>query len=658
MKNLCVGIPLAVLASVATAQVIGGPGGVDVGNDASIPTSNSFTSSVTDDWVDDHSFEVKHDVHVYPPHEHAEGAGCETCGHKKRGEPWAATVIGGPGGIDTGNDATIPVTNDFSSSVTDDYTDDHSVDIDETFAIGGWPHEHGFRPGMPGFERRSKGQFAEGPGEATVIGGPSGVDVGNGADIPTDNSFTSSVTDTYTDDHSVDINDKTTIWAPEHPAHGYHHPMHIARHSGKGPTVIGGPSAVDVGNSADIPTTNSFSSSVDDTYTDDHSFSWESDFVAGRPHLRRALRQGPTVIGGSSGFDSGNTAVIPSTNSFDSETTSTHNDNHAVKINTEEYIKGGYEAEPHVIPHPHYNPVPGPQPPAPEQPVPYAEPKPSCTEVTGVVETVTSTAYTTETVPVHAPHPEPAQPQTGNPEPEYPAQPSFEPHPGSEPSDPQPEQEPAPTHAETESEPEPTYPTPESSEPEGQSENSHPAPEAPQQELAPEPESAGSEPQFPAPENEDEDGSMSPVPVYPDADAQHGSLASPAPAATPVEMPAYHPSGAATEPTSVLVVFAPMSSSMPSAQVSSYSVIPVYVPTASRTPIAPGAYDMDASTPSDSASFVARPSGASAEEFNGPSEPSPSSHSTLFTGSAANIAPGAGIISIFCGVFGLLAFVL
>ncbi|KAL5339514.1 hypothetical protein BJX70DRAFT_397713, partial [Aspergillus crustosus] len=109
MKGLYRGIPLAVLAATAHAQVqgIGGSGGTDIGNGAAIPTENSVSSSVAEEYTDDHSLEFEHEVHVYP-----KGQGHD---HHKRtaGFPGDDSAIGGPGGVDIGNSADIPTLNEF-----------------------------------------------------------------------------------------------------------------------------------------------------------------------------------------------------------------------------------------------------------------------------------------------------------------------------------------------------------------------------------------------------------------------------------------------------------------------------------------------------------------------------------------------------------------
>ncbi|KAL3476978.1 hypothetical protein BJX99DRAFT_257879 [Aspergillus californicus] len=424
MKGLHGAIPLAVLAATAHAQVqvIGGGGGTDVGNHASVPTENTAGTSVTEEYTDDHSLDFDHGLHVYPPgHGH----------YKRRSGP--PTLIGGASGVDVGNSADIPFVNTFSSSVDEDYQDDHSVDFDATTIIkpphedhrgwgqkdhgdwggedhgdrghgdhGDWGDEdhgdrghghHGDRGhgdhGDWGHGEQHGQRTRRNSGSASLIGGASGVDVGNNADISTLNEFGSSVAGSYTDDHSIDVDtdtiikpgywrrgnpssiidgsrgvdvgsgtsiptvnkfsasytgsykddhsidiDATTIIKPGHPAHGFHHPMHHPR--GEDPTLIAGPGGVDVGNSADIPTLNSFTSSVDEDYTDDHSVDFDSTFVFKPHHKARSVH--PSLISGAGGIDTGNGFSEPTVNSFGTATSESVDDDHSVKINSHQVI--------------------------------------------------------------------------------------------------------------------------------------------------------------------------------------------------------------------------------------------------------------------------------------------------------------------------------
>ncbi|KAL4764227.1 putative GPI anchored protein [Aspergillus foveolatus] len=518
MKGLHSGIPLAVLAATAGAQVqvMGGPGGADVGNHASIPTKNTATSTVNDDFKDDHSFELEHEVKVYPPgHDH----------HKRVAGGPGPSVIGGPSGDDIGNGFAAASVNTFSSEVNEDYKDDHSVDIDKTTIIK--PNHHHHRRGD---------NFPEVPHKPTVIGGPSGDNIGNVADIPTLNEFASSVKESYVDNHSVDVDkntivkphwrrqhssvidgpsgddvgsaafladvnkfsssftgkykddhsvdvDKTTIVKPgghqgyhgqekgedygnekgqekgkeygqekgqekgeeygnekgqekgeeygnekdqeygqEHGT-GFHHPPNKHEARDEPSTVIGGPSGDDIGNVADIPTVNSFTSNFDGHYTDDHSVDVDKTFIV-KPHKARALRPGQedehskhgedvTVIGGPNGDDVGNGFGAANVNTVDTETNESVNDDHSVKVEETEIINPGGEHIHPIKPHSeghgteHHSSAEEPAPSKPVQHDSHSESDPECTKVHEVVHTVTSTRTAVETA-THTVWPQPA----------------------------------------------------------------------------------------------------------------------------------------------------------------------------------------------------------------------------------------------------------
>ncbi|PWY87787.1 hypothetical protein BO70DRAFT_378336 [Aspergillus heteromorphus CBS 117.55] len=286
-------------------DVIGGPDGIDTGNSAIIPTTNSFSSSVNEDYKDDHSLDVNKDKTVVDPvhpwhHPWARGHG---------EDHFEGDVIGGPDGIDTGNSAIIPTTNSFSSSVKEDYKDNHGVDVNKDKTVV---------PGHLGPWHHIRGE----PLHGKVIGGPSGIDTGNTADIPFTNTFSSSVAESAQDDHSIDDDFKGTLVRPHH----------FARRGG-----ISGPSGIDTGNTADIPFTNTFTSTVDEAYKDDHSLDADVKDTVVRPpaHHHWKAREAPghhedhEVIGGPSGIDTGNTVDIPFTNTFSSSVDEAYKDDHS-----------------------------------------------------------------------------------------------------------------------------------------------------------------------------------------------------------------------------------------------------------------------------------------------------------------------------------------
>ncbi|KAL4739864.1 hypothetical protein BDV11DRAFT_108155 [Aspergillus similis] len=301
MKGLHGGIPLAVLAATARAhvQVRGGPSGADVGDHASIPTKNTATSTVNEDFKDDHSFELEHEVKVYPPGH----------GHHKRfaGGP-DTSGIGGPSGDDIGNVFAAATVNTLSSEVNEAYKDDHSVDIDKTTIIK--PHDH----------HRRGDNFPEVPVRPTVIGSQSRDDIGNVADIPTLNDFSSSVTESYVDNHSVDV-DKNTIAKP---------------HWRRQHSVVDGPGGDDIGNVADIPTLNELSSSVTESSVDNHSVDVDKNTIV-KPHWRRRH----SVFDGPGGDDVGSAAFFADVNEFSSSFTGKYKDDHSVDIDKTTIVKPG-----------------------------------------------------------------------------------------------------------------------------------------------------------------------------------------------------------------------------------------------------------------------------------------------------------------------------
>ncbi|PYI27324.1 hypothetical protein BP00DRAFT_327861, partial [Aspergillus indologenus CBS 114.80] len=278
-------------------DVIGGPGGVDTGNTVSIPITSKFSSEVNDYYQDDHSRDIDVDKTVVKPHH-----------HKARGGHEHVDVIGGPGGVDTGNTFDLPITSKFSSVVNDAYVDDHSFDLDKDTTI--------VRP----HHRRE---------HVDVIGGPGGVDTGNTFDLPITSKFSSEVNDYYQDDHSRDIDvDKTVVKPHHHKARGGHE--HV--------DVIGGPSGVDTGNTFDMPITSKFSSEVNDYYKDDHSWDLDYDKTIVRPHHKRQHGEHVDLIGGAEGVDIGNTFSLPITSKFSSEVNDYYKDDHSWNVDLDKKI--------------------------------------------------------------------------------------------------------------------------------------------------------------------------------------------------------------------------------------------------------------------------------------------------------------------------------
>ncbi|KAL4923881.1 putative GPI anchored protein [Aspergillus undulatus] len=304
MKGLVGGIPIALLAAAAHAQPQSQAQGRDVGSSAAIPSDNTASTAVSEEYNGDHSFELDNDVNTSPP-------GFGHWGKRTPGAP-ESSVLGQVSGNDVGNAASFPTVNTFSSEVNDEYKDDHSWHVDATTVIKPpqphWPHWR--RDDAP----------------ASALGGARGDDIGNVADIPTVNTFSSEVNDEYHDDHSWDI-DATTVINPSRP--------HWRR--GNPPAnVLGGASGDDIGNAANIPTVNDFSSEVTDSYADDHSLDVDSTFIV-KPHHKRA---GPAnVLGGASGDDVGSSAFIPTVNEFSSSYEGHYNDDHSVDVDATTIIK-------------------------------------------------------------------------------------------------------------------------------------------------------------------------------------------------------------------------------------------------------------------------------------------------------------------------------
>lgn len=313
MKGLVGGIPLALLvAAVANGHgqglkedgpvtVIGGPSGDDGGNNVAVEFAGSYNSGVKDKYKDDHSVNLKNTVVAHaPPHPPVRGS-------HKRHHP-AVTVIGGPSGDDGGNSAEIEFDSSYASAVEDWYKDDHSHDVEN----------HIITPPVHGFRRR-------GDPSVTLVGGPSGNDGGNSVEFEFDSSYASVVKDAYKDDHSVGIENHITHPPP---APGF-------RKRGDGDTtVIGGPSGNDGGNSAEIEFDSSYNSAVKDAYTDDHSVDIDDHIVQAAPSRGFHKRGGgdTTVIGGPSGDDGGNSASFEFDSSYASSVKDWYKDDHSVDV--------------------------------------------------------------------------------------------------------------------------------------------------------------------------------------------------------------------------------------------------------------------------------------------------------------------------------------
>ncbi|GKZ82679.1 hypothetical protein AnigIFM56816_007500 [Aspergillus niger] len=393
MKGLQSGISIAMLAAMAKASLISGESGVDGGQEASLPITNGFTSTVNEEHSDDHSVDVdaKNKVvdehahhghhwpreeinqkgsggsneHFYDPHTNVKsktvneshegdhsvhidkdesavkGPAHGHPHHHARSEP---DLISGESGIDTGNSASLPVTNGFSSSVNEAHSDDHSSKINKDKTVVDEDKHHGHH-----------GHHLVRDGK-DLISGESGIDTGNSASLPFTNGFASTVNEAHSDDHSTDINkDKNVVDVkhPEHPKHPDHH-----HHSVRGSEdLIKGESGIDTGNSATLPITNVFTSGVNEAYSDDHSADVNVDKTAVHPEghgHHHGVRGSDDLIKGESGIDTGNSASLPITNGFSSSVNEASKDDHAVDVNKDDtaIVRPGHP-EKHNRPHHH-----------------------------------------------------------------------------------------------------------------------------------------------------------------------------------------------------------------------------------------------------------------------------------------------------------------
>ncbi|PYI03424.1 hypothetical protein BO78DRAFT_375274 [Aspergillus sclerotiicarbonarius CBS 121057] len=329
MKGLQGGISIAMLATVAKAQLISGAGGVDTGNAAAVPITNGFSSTVNEAHSDDHSADVDAKKKVVEPHGHPSHP--DHSGHH-----WAREDIDGN---DTGTEYYHPETNVQSTSVNESHQGDHSVDLDEDIKVvepaHGRPHPHPHEP-----------SHHKARGTDDLIGGASGIDTGNAAAVPFTNAFSSSVNEAHSDDHSATIHDDKSVVDPE-----WHRPHH---HPGRGEdALIGGAGGVDTGNSAVLPITNELSSSVNEAHADDHSAEVNKDKTVADPdHPRHHHwpREEPDLIGGAHGIDTGNSAAVPITNGFSSAVNEAHADDHSVDLNKDKTVVDTDHHRPHHWP--------------------------------------------------------------------------------------------------------------------------------------------------------------------------------------------------------------------------------------------------------------------------------------------------------------------
>ncbi|OGM46546.1 hypothetical protein ABOM_004503, partial [Aspergillus bombycis] len=284
MKGLQNGIPIAMLAAMASAQGLGGRPKVDTGNGVGVGFSNQFSHEVNNFNKDDHSADVHTETNIVkaPPHHdggphgghdgHGHGEGAH--GHQKRS---------GRGAIDTGNSASFDFKNKFDSKVNNANIDDHSLDVDEnTNIVTPPPHPHGHGGHGPEHKRR---------GEDEPHGGRK-IDTGNDIDFTFTNEFHHEVNNYNEDNHGVDVSKNTNIQvAPPHGGpHGSHddHDGQEGHHKRAYRPDAGAadePGKVDTGNTANTEVSNSVDSKSNSANIDDHSVKVHSDVneVVGAP---------------------------------------------------------------------------------------------------------------------------------------------------------------------------------------------------------------------------------------------------------------------------------------------------------------------------------------------------------------------------------------
>lgn len=390
MKGFVGGIPLALLAAAAQAQVmehgvnnngvqtrnhhgfepevggtaLGGPSGNDEDGNFNGPYgANIHThSSVNEFSKDDHSVKIK-DTDVYPPNVHpgpalAPGAGPFPL---KRGWPSGGTAEGGPSGNDEGQTFNMPITGNFNTDVNESSKDDHSVDVKNKnihpppiiapVHVHPPPHFEGRPAGPPHHVPEHHGPPTHGPPH---FGGPPPFYQAN------DNN-----NDNFNGDHfNIAENDLHHDWVkrfgPEEggtalggPGGGGHHgPAGYPGHNGG--TALGGPSGDDEGISYGRPITADLHSHVNEYSKDDHSIDVKHTDVHpppvlpfGGPFKRHwGPHNGGTALGGPSGDDEGQTFNMPITVNTHTGVNEHAEDDHSVKVKNT-----------HISPPPHF-PVP------------------------------------------------------------------------------------------------------------------------------------------------------------------------------------------------------------------------------------------------------------------------------------------------------------
>ncbi|KAE8311694.1 hypothetical protein BDV41DRAFT_320886 [Aspergillus transmontanensis] len=685
MKGLQNGIPIAMLAAMASAQGLGGGPRVDTGNDVGLGFSNEFSNEVNNFNKDDHSVDVHSQTNVlkappHPPHggEHGPAHGGHD-GHDEGARHQPRAGPDSPDGVDVGSASELNYASEATHKVNSASVDDHHVDINEKHTITVLPpppkhHPHGGEHEGHGEEH----QGGHGQGEEArphekrwdPLNEGGAFDSGNSASFDFENEFHSKTNNANIDDHSLKVDDNTNIVTP--PPHPHGHGGHGSEHDGGHESEHERrdehepdrpPQYVDTGNLVDFTFKNDFKNEVNNYNEDNHGVDVNKDtnvHVApphgGPPHghdgeeghRKRAYRPDADGNAGPGRVDTGNTANVQASNSVDTQTNSANVDDHSTTVhsNVDETIAAPPQAEHHEDGHEetgeHHQEEPSkpaehheqePAEPVEHHEEEHAEPSPTCSTLTReVVHTVVRTVQA-HSEPTHAPQ---HQEQVNTPAPQ-PEQPKDHEESGED-NQTNEVESPKPSGADSSHHEDPSH------------EDSH-GPSSSPIHGQPQPTGVdGTHNQEEPSSHEDSHGPAStPVhgqPQHAGDDGSHFDVPSSTTLAHIAMTPA--PSHAPSHEHAVLTSTQTISRS-------SLHMVPVYVPQASSS----GAHAAETPAATPSAHV---PVGVDAEYSShvasGPATPSPSSHNVMFTGAAANLSPSAGIISVACGVIGLLAYVL
>ncbi|KAE8326493.1 hypothetical protein BDV39DRAFT_176974 [Aspergillus sergii] len=717
MKGLQNGIPIAMLAAMASAQGLGGGPQVDTGNDVGLGFSNKFSNEVNNFNKDNHAVDVHSQTNVLkaPPHRpHGGEHGPANGGHDGHDEGARHQPRAGPAssdGVDVGSASELNYASEATHKVQSASVDDHHLDINEKHTITVLPpppkhHPHGGEHEAHGEEHQGGHGQGEGARPHEKRWDPldegGAFDSGNSASFDFENEFYSKTNNANVDNHSLKVDDNTNIVTP---------PPHPHGHGGQGPEHDGGhgseherrdehdadrpPQYVDTGNFVDFTFKNDFKNEVYNYNEDNHGVDVNKDTnvqVApphgGPPHghdgeeghRKRAYRPDADGTAGPGRVDTGNTANIQASNSVDTQTNSANVDDHSTKVhsNVDETIAAPPQAEDHEDGHEETGEHDQEEPSKPTehheqepaQPVEHheeqhAEPSPTCSTLTReVVHTVVRTVQA-HSEPTHAPqHQE--QVNTPAPQPEQPKDHEESGHDNqsnevespkpsgadsSHHDDPSHEDSHGPSSTPVHGQPQPTGVDGTHNQEEPSSHEDSHGPASTPVHGQPQPTGVdGTHNQEEPSSHEDSHGPAStPVHGQPQHAGDDGSdfdVPSSTTLAHIAMTPA--PSHASSHQHAVLTSTQTISRS-------SLHMVPVYVPQASSSGV--HAAETPAATPSANVPF-----GVDAEHSshvaNGPATPSPSSHEVMFQGAAASLSPSAGVISLACGVIGLLAYVL